>query len=450
MTHAEHVPFPTPAAHAPATGPITAAPGALHFEHGGRVLEVRGSAVRVIAYLGQIGHVPTSAGHTDLPAKLRTTVNGPVLDHTRLNLSSLQVEAVRTSLVSLSMIAQAVCSGREVAGLSYDQAMTLLRAHLNDRGYPDLAASIPATAAAWSFRHGELAALMRCPRLAGFPWWARTYDVATGRVKLLPGDEQYGEHLTAVLALREVLSGEALERAEPLALRMDSGHSMLRREVLARLATPLRLLLAARGEGALLDVLANSTRVEYAAESAVSLIREDLAAGGAAHDRLQVAAHTLVSNPSRRPVLISGGVADLYLFTGGARLLLPGSAESLEIMKRGESHLITHTTDFQNAAPDFKVQDLEIRPGHLHLRASRDRLQDGTVHHDDRAFTLESQKGGTHRLSILNLLKPGRAPKVRTVQLNWTEWPDTVGLLPDLSNAEKLKYLNGTDDDLPF
>ena len=301
------------------------------------------------------------------------------------------------------------------------------------------------------FGHGELAAMLRSPWLLRFPGWARTYDAASGRVKFLPGDEQYARHLTQVLALREVLGSEALATGTRRLLSMRVTQTLpVRASTVSQLAAPLRLLLAARGEQAVLELLDRSEALSHAADDAVSLIREDLAEGGAAHDRLQVAAQGLARNPSRRAVLISGGIADLHLSRAGARLLLPGSPESLASMQRGEPRLIVGGNDFRNAAPVSQIQDLQVRYRHLSFRASRVRLQDGAVHHDDRVFTLECQASGEHRLSTLNLLKPGRAPRLRTVQVRWDTWKRLGRAFAELTRAELNAYLDDPDSDLPF
>ena len=301
------------------------------------------------------------------------------------------------------------------------------------------------------FGHGELAAMLRSPWLLRFPGWARTYDAASGRVKFLPGDEQYARHLTQVLALREVLGSEALATGTRRLLSMRVTQTLpVRASTVSQLAAPLRLLLAARGEQAVLELLERSEALSHAADDAVSLIREDLAESGAAHDRLQVAAQGLARNPSRRAVLISGGIADLHLSRAGARLLPPGSPESLASMQRGEPRLIVGGNDFRNAAPVSQIQDLQVRYRHLSFRASRVRLQDGAVHHDDRVFTLECQASGEHRLSTLNLLKPGRAPRLRTVQVRWDTWKRLGRAFAELTRAELNAYLDDPDSDLPF
>ena len=429
--------------------PFSASPAASYYEHAGRIIEMQGESVRVLAELGQVEVIPRFAGHLDLPPVLRRSVRGPVLDHHRLDLVTLSTGLRQTTRVSLSMIAQVVSGGRPVPGVSYDQACSLTRHHLISAGEREMADSLLNGEA--DFSHGELAAVLRSPWLLRFPAWARTYDAASGRVKFLPGDEQSARHLSQVLALREVLGGEALATGTRRLLSMRVTQTLpVRASTVSQLAAPLRLLLAARGGQAVLELLDRSEALSHAADDAVSLIREDLAEGGAAHDRLQVAAQGLARNPSRRAVLISGGIADLHLSRAGARLLLPGSPESLASMQRGEPRLITDGNDFRDAPPVAQIRNLIIREGLMCLRFSQIRLQGGTVHHDDLNFTLERLTSGGHRLSTLNLIKPERPPKIRTVQVTWGTWRHLGRPFAELTPVEKNQYLHCESDDLPF
>ncbi len=163
-----------------------------YFVHDRRLIEVTSGEARVVTDQADFTHVPVGLAFASLPPVLRVSAAGPVHDRARLNLATLRVEPLPITRVSTSMIARAVVTGRDASGLTRDEALPLMRDHLCQRGHADVRRAVLKEQAWHAFSPGQLAAVLRAPHLATLPWWARTYDVATGRVPLHADDLHRG------------------------------------------------------------------------------------------------------------------------------------------------------------------------------------------------------------------------------------------------------------------